>query len=112
LIGTTAKVFGLASAFAVSVLVAACDDQNSAEKAGQKAGQKVDQAVESVKENAKSLAEEVGKKTEEAAEAVRQGAQRVLEKAEKQRATGTVEESAESPRAGERATDSPNEKPQ
>jgi phage/plasmid primase-like uncharacterized protein len=113
LIGNTAKIFGLASAFAVSVLVAACDDQNSAEKAGQKAGQKVDQAVESVKENAKSLAGEIEKKTEEAAEAVRQGAQRVLEKAEKQtdRATDAVDESAEDPRAGESATDS-NKKPQ
>ncbi len=72
------------------LLLAACDEKGSAEKAGQEAGKKVDQAIEQTKESmdkakesAARLLDNASDKAKAAAEQVRQGSRDMVEEAER-----------------------------
>lgn len=72
------------------LLLGACDEQGSAEKAGQEAGKKIDQAVEQTrdgidkaKEDAARLLESASQKAKDAAEQIRQGSRDFVEEAER-----------------------------
>lgn len=72
------------------LLLGACDEKGSAEKAGQEAGKKIDQAVEQTREgldkakqDAARLLESAGEKAKDAAEQVRQGSREFVEEAER-----------------------------
>lgn len=72
------------------LLLGACDDKGSAEKAGQEAGKKIDQAIEQTrdgidkaKQDAARLLESAGKKAKDAADQIRQGSRDLVEEAER-----------------------------
>ena len=80
----------LGALLAGGLLLGACDEQGSAEKAGQEAGKKIDQAIEQTKEgidkakqDASRLLESAGQKAKDAAEQVRQGSRDFVEEAER-----------------------------
>ncbi|MBL8667624.1 MAG: hypothetical protein JNM48_09205 [Rhodospirillales bacterium] len=88
------RIAALASAapalLAGGLLLAACDEKGSAEKAGQEAGKKVDQAIEQTKqsmekakEGAAKLLDNASDNAKEAAEQVRQGSRDMVEEAER-----------------------------
>ena len=80
----------LPALFTAALLLAACDEKGSAEKAGQEAGKKVDQAIEQTrqsmdkaKEGAAKLLDSASDKAKETAEQVRQGSREMVEEAER-----------------------------
>ena len=80
----------LPALFTAALLLAACDEKGSAEKAGQEAGKKVDQAIEQTKESmdkakesAARLLDNASDKAKAAAEQVRQGSRDMVEEAER-----------------------------
>lgn len=89
------------------LLLGACDEQGSAEKAGQEAGKKIDKAIEqtrdgidTAKEDAARLLESAGQKAKDAADQIRQGSRDFVEEAERKADEATKPDDAGQPSTG------------